>query len=196
MEKYILETKEKMAFVLIELLKEYEWNEIDKELIISKLEFKLKNNLEWLASDKIELLGIFLKSIDLQILFEAEKDFRDDLEASVNEKLTDLIIRKCEIHLDTKLSLIRLRKSLIADPLIFPQLIYSFSYLTKQSLILCGDNLLGIKGNLRLIGVLGIFLSIFEKWLNLEDEDINLIMKYADTQLKKAEELGSNLQLI
>ena len=91
MHEKTLKIKEKLAFRLIKLLGKHDWREINNKILLQEIPNEKIKTLEWLANDKAELLKIYFNIINIKILTEAEKDFSDDQEASVREKLVDII---------------------------------------------------------------------------------------------------------
>ena len=111
MHEKTLKIKETLAFRLIKLLGEYDWREINNKILLQEIPNEKIKTLEWLANDKAELLKIYFNIINIKILTEAEKDFSDDQEASVREKLVDIILRKCEYHEKDKIALKKIKFS-------------------------------------------------------------------------------------
>ena len=105
-----------LSISIIELLAEKEYEEINSDLIAKNLKIKKNNNYVWMADDKIDLLKLYFEQSIDQILSEALIDFQNDHSASVNEKLTDIILRFCEFHEKYKSSITKLHKSKFSDP--------------------------------------------------------------------------------
>ena len=96
-----------LSISLLDLLIEKEYEEITSDLIIEKAKFT-KENYIWMADDKVSLLKTYFEIANDGIIFEANKDFKEDVSATVNEKLTDIIIRFFEFHENHKLSIKKL----------------------------------------------------------------------------------------
>ena len=97
-----------LSHCLIDLLIDNEYEEIDSNLILGKTQKQLNENNFWMADDKIDLLRVYFQFSNNTIITEAYNDIKEDVSATVNEKLTDIIIRKCEFHQKKKLSLKKL----------------------------------------------------------------------------------------
>ena len=195
MHEKTLKIKEKLAFRLIKLLGEYDWREINNKILLQEIPNEKIKTLEWLANDKAELLKIYFNIINIKILTEAEKDFSDDQEASVREKLVDIILRKCEHHEKDKTALKKIKFSVFYNSEISVEYVCNFMFLSKQALYLAGDDLIGYRGKLRKIGVCGVFGVIFENWLS-NNLDSSKLLSMADKYISRAEEYALFLNLI
>ena len=87
-----------LSHCLIDLLIDHEYEEIGSSLILGKTKKQFNENHFWMADDKIDLLRVYFQFSNNNIITEAYNDFQEDVSANVNEKLTDIIIRKCEFH--------------------------------------------------------------------------------------------------
>ena len=181
---------------LLDLLIDHEYEEIDSNLILGKTQKQSNENNFWMADDKIDLLRVYFQFSNNVILTDAYNDFKEDVSATVNEKLTDIIIRKCEFHQRKKLSikkLYNLRLSNFEILFLFTSIIGDLS---KKALKISGDGSKGVKNKLIIIGLASSYSLIFNKWVFSPNEDISYIMKLADKYLNDAEEFAKNIGLL
>jgi len=99
-----------LSLALLELLNENTFYDIKPETIIKKSQIKIPDYFFWLADNKIKLLKYYFQSSNNKILSEAVLDFNEDDSATVNDKLTDIIIRSFEFHQKFRLSLANIYK--------------------------------------------------------------------------------------
>ena len=157
---------------LMELLIEHEYEEIDSNLIIGKTQKQSNKNILWMAEDKIDLLKVYFQFSNNTILTESYNDFKEDSRATVNEKLTDIIIRKCEFHQEKKLSLKKLYNLRFSNFEILFLFASIIGDLSKKALKISGDESKNVKNKLIIIGLASFYSLILNKWIYSPDEDI------------------------
>ena len=185
-----------LSISILELLAEKEYEEINSDLIVKNLKIKNNYSYVWMADDKIDLLKVYFEQSNDQILSEAFIDFQDDHSASINEKLTDIILRFCEFHEKYKSSIIKLHKLNFSDLKFIKLLVYCMHDLSKKSLKISGGETNSFRDSIILLGVISTYTLIFEKWISSRETDISYMMKIADKYINNAEEFASNLKII
>ena len=185
-----------LSISILELLAEKEYEEINSDFIIKNLKIKDNDNYVWMADDKINLLKVYFEQSNDQILSGAFIDFQDDHSASINEKLTDIILRFFEFHEKYKSSIIKLHKLNFSDPKLIKLFVYCIHDLSKKSLKISGGDTNSIRDSIILMGLISVYTLIFEKWIYLRETDMSYMMKIADKYINNAEEFASNLKII
>ena len=185
-----------LSISILELLAEKEYQEINSDLIVKNLKIKNNDSFVWMADDKIDLLKVYFEQSNDQILSEAFIDFQDDHSASINEKLTDIILRFFEFHEKYKSSIIKLHKLNFSDPKLIKLFVYCMHDLSKKSLKISGGETNSIRDSIILMGLISTYTLIFEKWISSTETDMSYIMKIADKYINNAEEFASNLKII
>jgi len=185
-----------LSISILELLAEKEYEEINSDFIVKNLKIKINDNYVWMADDKIDLLKVYFEQSNDQILSEAFIDFQDDHSASINEKLTDIILRFCEYHEKYKSSIIKLHRSNFSDLKFIKLLVYSIHDLSKKSLKISGGETNSFRDRIILLGLISTYTLIFEKWISSRETDMSYMMKIADKYINNAEEFASNLKII
>ena len=185
-----------LSISILELLAEKEYEEINSDFIVKNLKIKINDNYVWMADDKIDLLKVYFEQSNDQILSEAFIDFQDDHSASINEKLTDIILRFCEYHEKYKSSIIKLHRSNFSDLKFIKLLVYSIHDLSKKSLKISGGETNSFRDRIILLGLISTYTLIFEKWISSRETDMSYMMKIADKYINNAEEFALNLKII
>ena len=185
-----------LSISILELLAEKEYEEINSDFIVKNLKIKINDNYVWMADDKIDLLKVYFEQSNDQILSEAFIDFQDDHSASINEKLTDIILRFCEYHEKYKSSIIKLHRSNFSDLKFIKLLVYSIHDLSKKSLKISGGETNSFRDRIILLGLISTYTLIFEKWISSRETNMSYMMKIADKYINNAEEFASNLKII
>ena len=195
MYKEHIKIKEKLAFRLVRHLNNLDWEEINDEILFQGINEEKKLRFKWLVNDKVELLKIYFELINLKILYEAENDFLDDKDATIREKLIEIILRKCEHHQKDKIALRKVRSLIFNYSEISIKYLSNFMFLSKQALLLSGDDLRGYRGKLREIGVCGVFGIVFENWL-MNNLDESKVLSLANKYIARAEEYALFFNII
>ena len=185
-----------LSISILELLAEKEYQEINSDLIVKNLKIKNNDSFVWMADDKIDLLKVYFEQSNDQILSEAFIDFQDDHSASINEKLTDIILRFFEFHEKYKSSIVKLHKLNFSDPKLIKLFVYCMHDLSKKSLKISGGETNSIRDSIILMGLISTYTLIFEKWISSRDTDITYMMKISNEYINNAEEFASNLKII
>lgn len=149
-----------------------------------------------MAGNKIKLLKYYFQSSNNKILSEAVLDFNEDDSATVNDKLTDIIIRSFEFHQKFRLSLANIYKLKFLNFKIFELFLFFIEDLSSKSLNISNGLQHNYKDELVLLGLISTYSLIFDKWISSNDEDFSTIMKVADEYLNNAEEVGLNFRVI
>ena len=204
-----------LSLALLELLNENTFYDIKPETIIKKSQIKIPDDFIWLADNKIKksqikipddffwladnkikLLKYYFQSSNNKILSEAVLDFNEDDSATVNDKLTDIIIRSFEFHQKFRLSLANIYKLKFLNFKIFELFLFFIEDLSSKSLNISNGLQHNYKDELVLLGLISTYSLIFDKWISSNDEDFSTIMKVADEYLNNAEEVGLNFRVI
>ena len=81
-----------LSLALLDLLKNNELEKINSQMIIKKCKTNIPDDFIWLAENKVNLLKNYFQLANNEILSNAVIDFKEDNSATINEKLTDVII--------------------------------------------------------------------------------------------------------
>ena len=185
-----------LSLALLDLLKNNKLEKIHPQMIAKTCKTKIPHDFIWLAENKVNLLKYYFQSSNNIILSNAVIDFKEDNSASINEKLTDIIIRSIEFHQKFKKSIINIYKLKFSNYKIFQLFFFYLKDLSSKSLNIAGGLQHNYKDELVLIGIVSTYTLIFDKWISSNDEDFSSVMKVADEYLNNAEEVGLNFRVI
>tara|TARA_Y100001970_G_scaffold293762_1_gene442945 strand:- start:2690 stop:3280 length:591 start_codon:yes stop_codon:yes gene_type:complete len=185
-----------LSLALLDLLKNNKLEKIHSKMIIKKCKTKIPDGFIWLAENKVNLLKYYFQSSNNVILSNAAIDFKEDNSATINEKLTDIIIRNIEFHHKFKKSIINIYKLKFSNYKIFQLFFFYLKDLSSKSLNISGGLQHNYKDELVLLGIISTYTLIFDKWISCNDEDFSSVMKVADEYLNNAEEVGLNFRVI
>ena len=185
-----------LSLALFDLLKNNELEKINSQMIIKKCKTNIPDDFIWLAENKVNLLKYYFQSSNNIILSNAVIDFKEDNSASINEKLTDIIIRNIEFHQKFKKSIVNIYKLKFSNYKIFQLFFFYLKDLSSKALNISGGLQHNYKDELVLLGIVSTYTLIFDKWISSNDEDFSSVMKVADEYLNNAEEVGLNFRVI
>ncbi len=136
------------------------------------------------------LLGI-TRSIDEHILNSLESD---PLEGSAKDQLFDLVMRRFDALKSNRNAYRRLMRQLPTTPSAFAALLCQLRRSLSLSLETAGISASGLKGALRLKGLLAVYVAGLRVFANDESEDLSKTMAEIDKRLGQAEKISEMLQ--
>ena len=136
------------------------------------------------------LLGL-TRAIDERILNSLAVD---PLEGSAKDRLFDMVMRRFDVLKADRNAYRRLMRQLPATPGAFAALLCQLRRSLSLSLEAAGISASGLKGALRLKGLLAIYVAGLRVFANDESEDLAKTMAEIDKRLGQAERLSEMLQ--
>jgi AcrR family transcriptional regulator len=136
------------------------------------------------------LLGL-TRAIDERILRSLEAD---PLEGSAKDRLFDIVMRRFDVLKADRNAYRRLMRQLPATPNAFAALLCQLRRSLSLTLEAAGISASGIKGALRLQGLLAIYTAGLRTFANDESEDLAKTMAEIDKRLGQAERLSEFVQ--
>jgi len=136
------------------------------------------------------LLGL-TRAIDERILSGIEAD---PLEGSAKDRLFDVIMRRFDVLKADRNAYRRLMRQLPATPNAFAALLCQLRRSLSLTLEAAGISASGLKGALRLKGLLAIYMAGLRVFANDESEDLARTMAEVDKRLGQAERLSEMIQ--
>ena len=185
-----------LSLALLDLLKNKKLEEIHSQMIIEKCKINISDDFIWLAENKVDLLNYYFQSSNNEILSNAVIDFKEDNSATINEKLTDIIIRSLEFHQKFKTSITNIYKLKFSNFKIFQLFFFYLKDLSLKSLNISEGLHHNYRDELILLGVISTYTLIFDKWISSDEKDFSTVMKVADEYLNNAEDIGLNFRVI
>jgi AcrR family transcriptional regulator len=136
------------------------------------------------------LLGL-TRAIDERILTSLAADA---LEGSAKDRLFDIVMRRFDVLKADRNAYRRLMRQLPATPGAFAALLCQLRRSLSLTLEAAGISASGLKGALRLKGLLAIYVAGLRAFANDESEDLAKTMAEIDKRLGQAERLSEMLQ--
>jgi AcrR family transcriptional regulator len=136
------------------------------------------------------LLGL-TRSIDERILNSL---VTDPLEGSAKDRLFDVVMRRFDVLKADREAYRRLMRQLPATPSAFAALVCQLRRSLSLTLETAGISASGLKGALRLKGLLAIYLAGLRAFANDESEDLSKTMAEIDKRLGQAEKISEMVQ--
>jgi AcrR family transcriptional regulator len=136
------------------------------------------------------LLGL-TRAIDERILNSLAAD---PLEGSAKDRLFDIVMRRFDVLKADREAYRRLMRQLPATPSAFAALLCQLRRSLSLSLEAAGISASGLKGALRLKGLLAIYIAGLRAFANDESEDLAKTMAEIDRRLGQAEKISEMVQ--
>ena len=142
-------------------------------------------------SSKTAILLGLTRSIDERILNSLAMD---PLEGSAKDRLFDIVMRRFDVLKADRNAYRRLMRQLPATPNAFAALLCQLRRSLSLTLETAGISASGLKGALRLKGLLAIYAAGLRVFANDESEDLAKTMAEIDKRLGQAEKISEMLQ--
>ena len=142
------------------------------------------------SSKTAVLLGL-TRSIDERVLNSLASD---PLEGTPKDRLFDIVMRRFDVLKADRTAYRRLMRQLPATPSAFAALLCQLRRSLSLSLETAGISASGLKGALRLKGLLAIYGAGLRVFANDESEDLSKTMAEIDKRLGQAEKISEMLQ--
>jgi ubiquinone biosynthesis protein COQ9 len=136
------------------------------------------------------LLGL-TRAIDERILSGLQTD---PLEGSAKDRLFDIVMRRFDLLKADRNAYRRLMRQLPATPNAFAALLCQLRRSLALTMEAAGISASGLKGALRLKGLLAIYIAGLRAFANDESEDLSKTMAEIDKRLGQAERLSEMLE--
>jgi AcrR family transcriptional regulator len=142
------------------------------------------------SSKTAVLLGL-TRSFDERVLNSLASD---PLEGSHKDRLFDIVMRRFDVLKADRNAYRRLMRQLPATPSAFAAMLCQLRRSLSLSLETAGISASGLKGGLRLKGLLAIYGAGLRVFANDESEDLSKTMAEIDKRLGQAEKISEMLQ--
>jgi AcrR family transcriptional regulator len=141
-------------------------------------------------SSKTAILLALTRSIDERVLNSLATD---PLEGSAKDRLFDIVMRRFDLLKADRNAYRRLMRQLPATPSAFAALLCQLRRSFSLTLETAGISASGLKGALRLKGLLAIYVAGLRVFANDESEDLSKTMAEIDKRLGQAEKISEML---
>jgi hypothetical protein len=136
-----------------------------------------------------------MAALDHQSIMESFGDIEDAGDASVREKIIEGLLHRFETYAPYRAQIDQLSRSARRHPELALRLLDGLEAMVRRVLVMAGDPAHGLKGMLRVKGVVAVFLATACVWMKDDSPDLAATMKMLDQRMLKAEEWGVSLRL-
>ena len=175
---------------LLELVESQGWIDLSFAEIAEQAGVPIAEAHRVYASKTAVLLGL-TRAIDERILSSLDAD---PLEGSAKDRLFDIVMRRFDVLKADRNAYRRLMRQLPATPNAFAALLCQLRRSLSLTLEAAGISASGLKGALRLKGLLAIYVAGLRAFANDESDDLSKTMAEIDKRLGQAEKLSEMLQ--
>jgi AcrR family transcriptional regulator len=171
---------------LLALVETQGWTDLSFAEIAEKAGVPIAEAHRIYPSKTAVLLGL-TRAIDERILSGLETD---PLEGSAKDRLFDIVMRRFDVLKADRNAYRRLMRQLPTTPNAFAALLCQLRRSLSLTLEAAGISSTGLKGALRLQGLLAIYTAGLRAFANDESEDLSKTMAEIDKRLGQAERLS------
>ena len=136
-----------------------------------------------------------MAALDHQSVMESFDDIEDAGEVSIREKIIEGLLHRFETYAPYRAQIDQLNRSARSHPELALRLLDGLEAVVRRVLVMAGDPAQGLKGMLRVKGVVAVFLATARVWMKDDSPDLAATMKMLDQRMVKAEEWGVSLRL-
>ncbi len=178
--------QERIVDAALKLSVERGWSAItlDDIVVAAKLD---ADEVYRLTPTKSTALNAFVRCTDLAVL-ESQDEAEGEVEASMHDRLFDVLMRCFEVLLPVRTALVALCHDLPRDPVTLVTLIPQAHCLFGRMLEAAGVSTKGLRGLARIHAIEGVWLATRRTWFSDEDPDMARTMAVLDRNLRRMEE--------
>ncbi len=136
-----------------------------------------------------------MTALDRQSALETYDNIEDAGEVSIRERIIEGLLHRFETYAPYRSQIDQLYQSARHHPDLAFRLLDGLESAVRQILVMSGDPANGLKGTLRVTGVVGVFLATYRVWMKDGSHDLAATMKILDQRVAKAEEWGISLRV-
>ena len=177
----MIEFEKKIAQQTLSILKKKSWNIFSLEQVLKSVKVK-KTNIK----TKFDLLKLISKYVDY-LLINNTKSLEN---SSTKDMLFEVIMARFDILEENRKAFLEIYKILKKNPQQFIKLFPTF----LESIIITAElakyNVNGLKGTIRLKGLMLIYFITFFQWMDEKDSSLEKTMTALDKNLDQAEKLS------
>jgi hypothetical protein len=137
-----------------------------------------------------------LQDIDDGITARLADDFAEDTAANIRDRILEGLIVRHETYVPFKQAMKHLNKAATMNPKFGIMMVERLSLALHALLILSGVDTSGLKGLLRVKGLVGVALSVQRDWFADDTADLSVTIRMLDKRLSEAESLARTLTLV
>ena len=181
LEKQMIEYEKKIAQQTLSILKKKSWNAFSLEQVLKSVKVK-KTNIK----TKFDLLKIISKYVDY-LLINNTKSLEN---SSTKDMLFEVLMARFDILEENRKAFLEIYKILKKNPQQLIKLLPTFLESMIISAELSKYKVNGLKGTIRLKGLMLIYFITFFQWVNDKEASLEKTMTALDKNLDQAEKLS------
>ncbi len=163
----------------LDLAKDEGWSKLSLLQIAQKAELSLVE-LRTHFSSKGAILTAFMRLVDDAVIAKPPRAEDDE---SARDRLFEVIMNRFDVLAPYKPAL----KSIAADPVPTPSQIRALACSQHWMMQAAGLSTDGLRGDIRIAGLMGVYVSVFRSWLSDDDEGLARTMAKLDRRLRRGE---------
>jgi len=184
-------TKERVVDAALELAARMPWDMVTLTDIADGAGLSLAE-LSDIFDDKSDILVAYGRAVDREVL----KNCADpDPSSSEKDRLFEILMERFDVINQNRTAILSILKSFLPDP---KQAVISLPHLTKSMvwmLELAGIETSGLRGCLRVAGLMGVYLACLKVFMDDDSEDLSMTMAAVDKNLGRAQMVANTLSL-
>tara|TARA_B100000579_G_scaffold399463_1_gene380428 strand:+ start:92 stop:637 length:546 start_codon:yes stop_codon:yes gene_type:complete len=181
----MIDYEKKIAQQTLDILKKKSWSNFSIDQVLKNT----KNKRNYIKS-KFELLKLINRYVD-DILIKKMRSLEN---SSTKDMLFEVIMARFDILEKNRKSFLEIYKFLKKNPQYFIKLIPSFLESMIISAELSKYNVNGLKGTIKLKGLMIVYFFTFFQWINDKSSSLEKTMTALDKNLDQAEKFGKLLK--
>lgn len=181
LEKQMIEFEKKIAQQTLSILKKKSWNAFSLEQVLKSVKVK-KTNIK----TKFDLLKIISKYVDY-LLINNTKSLEN---SSTKDMLFEVLMARFDILEENRKAFLEIYKILKKNPQQLIKLLPTFLESMIISAELSKYKVNGLKGTIRLKGLMLIYFITFFQWVDDKESSLEKTMTALDKNLDQAEKLS------
>ena len=136
-----------------------------------------------------------MAALDKQAIMETYGDIADAGAVSFREKIIEGLLHRFETYTPFRAQVENLNQSLRTHPELALRLLDGLEAAVRRILVMSGDPAHGLRGMMRVKGVVGVCLMVAPKWMKDDSPDLATTMKLLDQRIRQAEEWGATMRV-
>jgi len=175
--------EQKIVNAALKLAAETDWSDLHLKQIAEAAKVSLKELTRHFSS-KTAILTTFMAQTDELVMDRIDPELDDE---PARDRLLDVMITRFEVLAPHKEALLRIRRTLVRDPLILADLNRALVRSMKRMLAAASCEASGMRGMARAQGLAYVYNAAMDVWLEDEDPGMARTMAELDGRLRRGE---------
>lgn len=180
--------KTKVIQATLDLTRDISWSDISMDQIAEKSDVDI-DNLESIFPEKSDILMAYARQIDEQVSKEFNVD--ENTDELAKDQLFDVLMERFDLLNENRASIISIVNGVTMDPKQMADFLPSVYKSMTKMLSIVNIPTDGWRGNLRILGLSGVYLKVLRDWVGDETSDMSITMSSLDQALSKVDSLAT-----